>query len=96
MVQFLKNPTLCKIVEWNMMHKFFWFSIKIQTWIMCDFDAQNPCIDWCWWKIRVSCISFFTLQNNTKYANAKFWLLFECKNIQFVNGVQMVGDIDKT
>ncbi len=26
MVQFLKNPTLCKIVEWNMMHKFIWFS----------------------------------------------------------------------
>lgn len=25
MVQFLKNPTFCKIMEWNMMHKFFWF-----------------------------------------------------------------------
>jgi hypothetical protein len=32
MVQFLKNPPLCKIMEWNMMQKFFWFS-TIHYWL---------------------------------------------------------------
>jgi hypothetical protein len=44
----------------------------------------------------VLCISSFTLQNNIIYANVEFWLLFECKITQFVNGVQMVGDINET
>jgi hypothetical protein len=100
MGQFLKNPPLCKIMEWNTTQVFLifnhWLLIKIQAWIMCDFDAQKPCIDWWWWKICVSCISSFMFQNNTKYANAEFWSLFECKNTQFVNVVQMVGDIDET
>jgi hypothetical protein len=33
----------------------------------------------------------FMLGNNSEYANAEFWLFFECRNTQFVSGVQMVG-----